>query len=479
MASMLGVFANRRMATVLFLGFASGLPLYLTGATLQAWLTDAKIDLPTIGRFSLVGLPYTVKFLWSPFLDSYAPPWLGRRRGWALLSQLGIALALAVMAFLNPAQNLLVFAVVALVIAFCSATQDIVLDAYRTEILRPEELGAGAGVYIMGYRLAMLVSGAVALGMADHLPWRVVYLSMIAVLSVGAVAVWVSPEPDVPLPVVTRFSERVIAPFADFFRRQGAMEILLFVMVYKLSTMMATSLTTTFLMSLTFSKTEIGAVSKVFGLLSTIVGTLAGGALMTRLGMKRSLWIFGVLQAVGGLSFILLAELGRNHFAMIGVITTENFLIGMGLAAISGFMMQVCSRQFTGTQFALLSSLTAVSRVVLVSQAGNLAQWLGWPGFFMFSVTLAAPGLLLLLNYDRWQLLPAADALRRSVKDQIAIAGFVIGLVLIASEPIWTAMLTPLAGAIAAGAGAAVVGLVALMGLADSWRRRKFELRSS
>jgi PAT family beta-lactamase induction signal transducer AmpG len=284
--------------------------------------------------------------------------------------------------------------------------------------------------------------------------------------------VWVSPEPDVPLPSHKRFSERVLAPFADFFRRQGAMEILLFVMVYKLSTMMATSLTTTFLMSLTFSKTEIGAVSKVFGLVATIVGTLAGGALMTKLGMKRSLWIFGMLQAVGGLSFVLLAQLGKNHLAMIGVITTENFLIGMGVAAISGFMMQVCSRQFTGTQFALLSSLTAVSRVVLVSQAGNLAQWLGWSGFFIFSVTLAVPGLLLLLNYDRWQMLPEGAAAQRRTRDQVAIAGFVAGLVLIGSEPIWTAVVNARTGAIAAGSGAALVGLIAVMGLADSWRRR-------
>lgn len=473
MTSIVGVFANRRMATVLSLGFASGLPLYLTGATLQAWLTDAKVDLPTIGRFSLVGLPYTVKFLWSPLLDAYRPPWLGRRRGWALISQLGLAISLTVMAFLNPAQNLLAFGAVALVVAFCSASQDIVLDAYRTELLRPDELGAGAGVYVMGYRLAMLVSGAVALGMADHLPWRVVYLTMVAVLGVGAVAVWVSPEPDVPLPTYTRFSERVLAPFTDFFRRQGAMEILLFVMVYKLSTMMATSLTTTFLMSLTFSKTEIGAVSKVFGLVATIVGTLAGGALMTKLGIKRSLWIFGILQAVGGLSFVLLAELGRNHLAMIGVVTTENFLIGMGVAAISGFMMQVCSRQFTGTQFALLSSLTAVTRVVLVAQAGVLADKLGWPGFFVFSMTLAVPGLLLLLNYDRWQMLPSATQPSLRTIDRLSIAGFVIGLVLIASEPLWTSLVTPTSGAIAAGTGAAITGLVAVVGVAGSWARRR------
>lgn len=462
---MVRVFANRRMATVLFLGFASGLPLYLTGATLQAWLTDAHVDLPTIGRFSLVGLPYTVKFLWSPLLDAYAPPFLGRRRGWALLSQIGLALSLAVMALLDPAAHLVTFAAVALVVAFCSASQDIVLDAYRTEILRPDELGAGAGVYVMGYRLAMLVSGAVALGMADHLPWRVVYLSMIGVLAVGAAAVWLSPEPDVPLPPYTRFSERVLAPFADFFRRAGAMEILLFVMVYKLSTMMATSLTTTFLMSLAFTKTEIGAVSKVFGLIATIVGTLAGGALMTRLGMKRALWMFGVLQALGGLSFILLAQLGRHRAAMIGVVTTENFLIGMGVAAISGFMMQVCSRQFTGTQYALLSSLTAVTRVVLVSQAGNLAANLGWPGFFVLSVALAAPGLLLLLKYDSWQMLPSAEAVRRSAWDRLAIAGFVAGLVLIASEPLWAALGVAHAGAMAAVSGAVLIGLVMAIGL--------------
>ena len=460
------------MALVLFLGFCSGLPLSLTGSTFQAWITEAKVDLATIGRFALVGLPYTMKFLWSPLLDSIAPPFWGRRRGWAILTQLALVISIAVLGTLDPFTQLAELSVVAIAISFFSASQDIVLDAFRTELLKPEEMGAGAGVYVMGYRLAMLVSGALALIMADHIEWKFVYWIMAAIMGLGSLVVIFAPEPEVvavPHAEKRSWKERVVLPFLDFFSRNGAIEILLFVMVYKLSTMMATALTTTFLMSLGFTKTEIGAVTKVFGLIATIVGTLTGGALMVKLGTKRSLWVFGVLQSLAGLTFMLLSYVGKNTFAMTAVITVENFMIGLGVAAISGFMMSVCNRQFTATQFALLSSLTAVSRVVLVSQAGVLAEKLGWQGYFIFSVLLAVPGLLLLTRYDHWQSLKQRAL---GLREFFQGACFVLGLMAIASEPIWNWLGQKQHAPLVAQLGAAGVGVAIVIGFLPTRSRQ-------
>jgi len=453
------------MALVLFLGFCSGLPLSLTGSTLQAWMTEAKVDLATIGRFALVGLPYTMKFLWSPFLDNVAPPFGGRRRGWAMLTQLALVVLIAVMGSINPQSDIELLSVIAIAIAFFSASQDIVLDAFRTELLKTEEMGAGAGVYVMGYRLAMLVSGALALILADHLEWKQVYWIMASVMALGSLVVLAAPEPEVPeaIPgvVALPWRERVFEPFLDFFKKAGAVEILLFVMVYKLSTMMATALTTTFLMSIGFTKTEIGAVTKVFGLIATIVGTLTGGALMVRWGTRRALWIFGVLQSVAGLTFLILSYVGKNTAAMTAVISVENFMIGLGVAALSGFMMSVCNRKFTATQFALLSSLTAVSRVVLVSQAGVLAEKLGWHAYFIFSVLLAIPGLLLLTRFDRWQSLEHSELGRREAVQGMV---FLLGLMAIASEPIWSWLGQKEISPTIAQAGAVCVGAAILIG---------------
>jgi PAT family beta-lactamase induction signal transducer AmpG len=465
MNSIVQVFANRRMALVLFLGFCSGLPLSLTGSTLQAWMTEAQVDLATIGRFALVGLPYTMKFLWSPFLDSVAPPFWGRRRGWAILTQLGLVISIALLGSLDPQTEIGALSILAIAIAFFSASQDIVLDAFRTEVLKSEELGAGAGVYVMGYRLAMLVSGALALILADHLEWKQVYWLMAGVMALGSLVVLFAPEPEMEAQKrVARlpWRDRVFQPFLDFFKRNGAVEILLFVMVYKLSTMMATALTTTFLISLGFTKTEIGAVTKVFGLIATIVGTLTGGALMVRWGTKRSLWIFGFLQSIAGLTFLILSYTGKNTAAMTAVITVENFMIGLGVAALSGFMMSVCNRQFTATQFALLSSLTAVSRVVLVSQAGVLAEKLGWHGYFVFSVLLAIPGLLLLTRYDRWQSMELGRIGTREITQGLI---FLAGLIAIASEPIWNWLGQRETAPVVAQTGAALVGIAVIIGL--------------
>lgn len=462
MRDLVKVFVHRRMATVLLLGFCSGLPLSLTGSTLQAWMTEQGADVATIGRLALVGLPYTAKFVWSPLLDSVPPPFWGRRRGWAFLTQLVLVACTAALAFVNPTSQLELLIAVALLLAFASASQDIVVDAFRTELVTAEEVGAAAGIYVMGYRLAMLASGALALILADHLPWRTVYLLMAALMALASLSVVFSREPERPegAPVAGTWRERAMQPFAEFFGRAGAMEILLFVMVYKLSTMMATALTTPFLLGAGFSKTEIGTVSKVFGLIATIVGTLAGGALMTRIGTKKALWMFGVLQALAGLSFIAVSIVGYSRPLLIVVITVENFMLGLGVAALQGFMMAVCSRQFTATQFALLSSLTAVSRVVLVSQAGVIAERIGWTWYFVVSVLCAVPGLLLLLRYDAWQ------SLQHHVltwKDKLQAGLFVAGLGLIASEGLWSWLGHKSLAAGLAWAGAGAVGASTLL----------------
>ena len=402
MKSIFQVFANRRIAASLLLGFSSGIPLGLTGSTLQAWMASQKIDLAVIGIFSLVGLPYTLKFLWAPLMDRFVPPFLGRRRGWILVSQLALALTISAMAFSNPATSPAMMAALALMVAFFSSSQDIVVDAYRTEILRPEELGAGAATYIMGYRIAMLVSGALALILSDHLPWQTVYLLMAATMIIGIVTSLLSPEAEVSAKAPKTLRDAVVLPFIEFFKRKGAFEVLAFIVLYKLDVVMASALTTPFLMELNFTRTDIGAVNKGFGLISMIVGTLIGGGMMSRLGMNASLWLFGLLQGFSGLAFTLLAHLGHHYPMMITAIAVENFCSGMGTAAYSGFLMSLCDRRFTATQYALLTSLMALTRVIAGAPTGFIAKAYGWETYFIISTLMMIPGLLLLTRYKKW-----------------------------------------------------------------------------
>jgi PAT family beta-lactamase induction signal transducer AmpG len=314
------------------------------------------------------------------------------------------------MAYAQPARQPGVLAVIALLVTFFSASQDIVVDAFRIESLDPSEYGAGAGVYIMGYRLAMIVSGAAALILADHLPWRVVYLVMAATMAVGLVTTLLSPEPEVKAPPPKNLGEAVLLPLVAFFKRRGAVEMLVFILIYKLDTNVATAITTPFMQELGFTLTDIGVVTQGFGLVATIVGALAGGAVMARIGLKRSLWVFGVLQGVSGLSFLLLARLGHNYPMMVTAIAVENVCGGLGVAAQSAFIMSLCDKRFTATQSALLTSFMAVSRVVFSAPTGWLAKSVGWQEYFLISILIAIPGLLLLLRYDRWTVLQQEEA---------------------------------------------------------------------
>jgi PAT family beta-lactamase induction signal transducer AmpG len=402
MKSLFAVFRSPRLFWILLLGFSSGIPLALTGTTLQAWMATEKIDLEVIGVFSLVGLPYTVKYLWAPVMDRFIPPFLGRRRGWILVTQVCLVIAISAMAFSDPAGATGVFAVLAFLVAFTSASQDVVVDAYRTEVLEPIELGPGAGVHILGYRIAMLTSGAIALILADRLPWKTVYLMMAGSLAVGVAASLLSPEPRLREKPPASLKDAVVKPFVEFLSRPGAMGILLFVILYKLDVVMATALTTPFMLELGFTKTDIGAVTKGFGMVATIVGTLAGGAFVARAGMITSLWVFGILQSVSTLAFMALARLGHHYPMMVAAIGLENLCSGMGTAAYAAFLMSLCDKRFTATQYALLTSLMAITRVIVGAPTGYMARTLGWELYFLASMLAAAPGLLLLLRYERW-----------------------------------------------------------------------------
>ncbi len=394
------VFRSKKIFLLLLLGFASGLPLALTAGTLQAWLAAENVDIVAIGWFALVGQPYTYKFLWAPLMDRYTPlPRLGRRRGWLLVTQLLLAGAIAFMGTLTPADSAWLLGASALSVAFLSASQDIVFDALRTDWLEREERGAGAAVSVLGYRIAMLVSGAGALILADQwLGWRATYWLMALFMGVGMLATWYVIEPEPKGGAPKTLDDAVIKPFAEFFARDGALALLALVVLYKLGDAFAGNLTTAFLLrGPGFSLTEIGAINKGFGLVATIVGALAGGALMAKMRLYRALLLFGVLQALTNLGFMLLAASGKSYALMVTVIGLENLCGGMGTAAYVALLMALCDRRFSATQYALLSALSAVGRVYVGPVAGYLVAGLGWQAFFFFTFLIALPGLALLL----------------------------------------------------------------------------------
>jgi MFS transporter, PAT family, beta-lactamase induction signal transducer AmpG len=401
----LQVFQKPKMAALLLLGFSSGLPLLLTSKTLQAWMTTENVSLTTIGLFSLVALPYSLKFLWSPFLDRFIPPFMGRRRGWLLITQVALVVAIAAMSLQNPQQALQLLAVNALVIAFLSATQDIAVDAYRTDVLEELEMGAGAAVYVLGYRVALIITGALALILADRLPWPFVYLLMAGLMGVGILAAIFAPEPSLQDRPPATLSDAVILPFQEYFQRSGILQgvlILVFIVLYKLGDALVGNMSTPFLLQVGFTQTDVGAIQGGMGILATIVGVLAGGAILSRIGINRSLWLFGGLQAVSNLVYFILAEIGRNYPFMVLAINVENFCAGLGTAAFVAFLMSLCNQRFSATQYALLSSLMAVSRDILVAPAGRLVEATSWPVFFLITLGAALPGLLLLPIFAPW-----------------------------------------------------------------------------
>jgi PAT family beta-lactamase induction signal transducer AmpG len=390
------------MLVALVMGFASGLPLLLTISLLQAWMKQEGLDLTVIGAMTLVGLPYTLKFLWAPILDRYIPPFLGRRRGWLLVIQLTLMAAIVGLGQSQPARHPMVMAMAAFLVTFFSASQDIVVDAYRREDLPDKELGLGSSLYINGYRIGMLLASGGGLIMADHMPFSRVYGIMAACLIPAVITTIVAPEPETPSGAPLTLKEAVVAPLVEYFSRSGAVVILAFILFYKVGDTMASAMTTPFYLELGFSKSEIGAVVKLFGFWATIGGSLLGGVIMLRLGITRSLWIFGFLQAVSTAGFALLARVGYNIMMLSGVVAFENLTSGMGTSAYAAFMASITHKKFTATQYALLSSLMGVPRVMASAPTGYVATVLGWEGFFVGCSLMALPGLLLLTRFAPW-----------------------------------------------------------------------------
>lgn len=388
----------------LLMGFSSGLPLLLaTGSVLQAWLKEAGVDLGTIGLFALVGMPYTLKFLWAPIIDRYTPiSGMGRRRGWLVLIQAALVLTIAMLGLTDPGQSLPGVTLAAFGVAFCSASQDIVIDAYRRESLADDEQGLGASFYVNGYRIGMLLASGGGLILADFLPFQVVYWVMAGAMLPGLVTTLICVEPPLPAGTPHSLREAVVAPFVEYFSRQDAVLILLFVLLYKVGEMMASQMTTPFYLDLGFSKSEIGTIVKLFGFWATVLGGVLGGVLILRLGMYQGLWLFGVLQAIGLIGFVILARLGHHLPALAAAVTSENLFSGMATTAYVAFMATLTNKKFTATQYALLSSLMGIPRVVINTPTGYLAEWLGWEGFFLFCMLSTLPGLWLLTRFRSW-----------------------------------------------------------------------------
>lgn len=400
--SILKVILSRRMLVSFIMGFSCGLPLLLTLTLLQAWMKEEGMDLTLIGMMTLVGIPYTVKFLWAPFLDRFIPPFLGRRKGWLLIAQGALTCSIVFLGFSEPAHNPLMLVIAAFLVTFFSASQDIVVDAYRREDLADEELGLGSSLYINGYRVGMLLASGGGLIMADFISFKAVYLIMAACILPGIATTVLTPEPAIAAGTPRTLREAVLDPLVEFFSRKGAVLILVFILLYKLGDTMASAITTPFYLDIGFTKTEIGTVVKLFGFWATIIGSLIGGVIMLRLGINRSLWVFGFLQALSTAGFAVLAHIGHSITLLSGVIAFENLSSGMGTAAYAAFMASITNKRFTATQYALLSSLMGVPRVIASAPTGFLAKNIGWEGFFVFCTLVAIPGMLLLLKFAPW-----------------------------------------------------------------------------
>ena len=400
---------NRRMLICIFTGFASGLPLYILISLVPAWLRTEGVGLKEIGFFALIGLPYTWKFLWSPLLDRYQIPLLsyrpGLRRSWMLASQVALLICILSLGMFDPQKELWTIAYICLFIAFLSATQDIVLDAYRRQILPDEELGLGNSIHVNAYRIAGLVPGSLALILADSLPWQTVFMITAAFMLFGIALTLSIKEPVAPKNHPSNLQSAVVEPFKEFFNRQGvqqALLILAFMLLYKLGDSMATALATPFYLDMGFSKSEIGYIAKNAALWPMIIGGILGGLLMLKIGINRALWLFGLVQIVSILGFAVLARVGEGLWLLALVISFEYLGVGLGTAAFVAFIARTTNPTFAATQFALFTAITAVPRTVASSATGIIIEGMGWENFFYLCTVLAIPGMLLLLKVAPW-----------------------------------------------------------------------------
>ena len=397
---------NRRILICVFTGFASGMPLYVLLQLVPAWLRDEGVSLAEIGLFALVGIPYTWKFMWAPLMDRWVPPFLGRRRGWMIVCQIALLFSIGLMGAYQPAQSTWLIAWFAVAVAFFSASQDVVLDAYRREILPDEELGLGNSVHVQAYRISSLVPGSLALILADILPWSTVFWVTGAFMAVGIVLTLVIDEPDTEVPPVMGLRAAVVAPFAEYLQRKGWRGLLLvlgFMFLYKIGDNMATALATPFYLDMGFTKTQIGLVAKHAALWPAIIGGLLGGVVMIRLGINRSLWLFGVVQLVSILGFAVLASAGDVIWLLAAVISFEYLGVGMGTAAFTAFIARETSKVFAATQFALFTALASLPRTFANASTGIIVEQTGWVNFFLLCAVLAIPGMILLTWIAPWR----------------------------------------------------------------------------
>jgi PAT family beta-lactamase induction signal transducer AmpG len=398
---------NRRMLICIMTGFSSGLPLYLLLNLVPAWLRTEGVDLSKIALFALVQFPYTWKFLWSPLLDRFALPWLGRRRGWMFAMHVALIGSIAAMGFLAPQDELWTIAYLSAVVAFFSASLDIAMDAYRREILPDAELGLGNSFYVNAYRISSLVPGSLALILADRMPWPPVFVITAAFLLPGLVMTLVVREPAATGAAPKTLSDAVVLPFREFIARSGwrhALLILLFIFLYKLGDSMATALATPFYLEMGYSKTDIGIVAKNAGLWTSVAGGMLGGLWMVKIGINRGLWVFGFVQLISILGFAWLSTLPYQSLWALGVvIAVEALGVGLGTVAYVAFIARATDPRFTATQFALFTSLSAVPRTLVNATTGWIVARLGWFDFYLLCTLLALPGMALLLRVAPWR----------------------------------------------------------------------------
>lgn len=388
---------TKDIATVTVLGFASGIPFPLVSGTLQAWLTSEGIDIKTIGILTILTFPYSFKFLWSPFFDKFNIPKLGRRRGWILICQILILLGIALMITLTP-EHLILFSAIAAGVAFFSASQDISIDAYRTEILKPKDRGLGASFAVTAYRIALIMAGGLCLLLADHLGWQAALAIISSLLVIGIIITLWADEPDgIKKPRTLR--ESFIEPFKELLKREKSLLLLLFIILYKLGDAYAGSLSTTFFIrGIGFSLTEIGTVNKIGGLISAIAGSIIGGVLLTKMNLYRALILFGIFQALSNLMFMILAIAGKSFALFVSTVIIENFTGGMGTTAFLALLMALCNHRFAATQYAVFSSLASLGRVIISPTSGFVVDAIGWETFYFLTFLIAMPGLILIVK---------------------------------------------------------------------------------
>ena len=393
------------MVTCVFLGFSSGLPLYVLIQLVPAWLRSHEVDLATIGLFALIGLPYTWKFLWSPLMDRYKLPFLGRRRGWALLTQIGLLFSIAALGRFDPSASLQAIVITVFMISLFGASQDIVIDAYRRELLADDELGTGTSFFVNAYRLSSLVPGSLALILSDILPWSTVYWVTAAFMLVGIATTFIIKEVSDDSLAPATLREAVVDPFVEFFSRGGikaGLAILAFMFLYKLGDNMATALATPFYLDMGFSRTEIGSIAKIAALWAAIAGGILGGIVMLKVSINRALWLFGFVQMFTILGYVWLSTIGHSPVGLFIVVSGEYLGVGLGAIALTAFMARETSKAFTATQFALFSSFLAFPRIFANASTGFIIEAIGYTQFFILCTLVAIPGMLLLFKVAPW-----------------------------------------------------------------------------